>query len=72
MKVLITGAAGQLGQAMAARLRDGHDVTAWTRAEVDLTRHVEVRDAILSLAPELVINCASYRSEEHTSELQSH
>lgn len=60
MKVLITGAAGQLGQAMAARLRDGHDVTAWTRAEVDLTRHVEVRDAILSLAPELVINCASY------------
>ena len=34
MKVLIAGAAGQLGQAMMARLSGEHAVTAWTRAAV--------------------------------------
>ena len=60
MKVLITGAAGQLGQAMVARLRREHDVTAWTRQDIDMSRHQDVRDAIAELAPEAIVNCASY------------
>ena len=35
MKVLVIGAAGQLGQAMVQRLSAQHAVTAWTRADVD-------------------------------------
>ena len=46
MKVLIVGAAGQLGQAMVARLGGEHEVTAWTRQDIDLTRHQDVREAI--------------------------
>jgi dTDP-4-dehydrorhamnose reductase len=60
MRVLITGAAGQLGQAMMARLRPSHDVTGWTRADVDLARHHEVREAVTALAPQAIVNCASY------------
>lgn len=60
MRILVTGAAGQLGQAMAARLATDHDVIAWTRADVDLTRHGDVRSAIASARPEAIINCASY------------
>jgi dTDP-4-dehydrorhamnose reductase len=60
MKVLIVGAAGQLGQAMVALLRHEHDVTAWTRQDIDLSRHQEVREAIGELAPEAIVNCASY------------
>lgn len=60
MKVLITGAAGQLGQAMAARLSGAYEVTAWSRAEIDLTRHREVRDAIEVVRPAAIINCASF------------
>lgn len=60
MKVLITGAAGQLGQAMMLRLGRSHDVTGWTRADVELTRHTAARDAVLKLAPEAIVNCASY------------
>jgi dTDP-4-dehydrorhamnose reductase len=60
MKVLVVGAAGQLGQAMTARLSREHAVTAWTRTEIDLTRHLDVRDAIVALAPEAIVNCVSY------------
>ena len=62
LKVLIVGAAGQLGQAMVAHLAGEHDVIPWTRADVDLTRHAGVRDAIVSLAPQVIVNCASYNN----------
>lgn len=60
MKVLITGAAGQLGQAMVARMRVEHEVTAWARADMDLTHHRAVRAAVDTLSPALIINCASF------------
>ncbi|MBY0493439.1 MAG: NAD(P)-dependent oxidoreductase [Cyanobacteria bacterium] len=60
MRVLIVGAAGQLGQAMVARLRGEHDVTAWTRQDIELTRHQDVREAIGELAPEAIVNCSSF------------
>ena len=60
MKVLILGAAGQLGQAMTARLASEHQVTAWTRHDIDLTRHQDLREAIGELAPQAIVNCASF------------
>ena len=62
MRVLIVGAAGQLGQAMAARLGTEHAVTAWARQHLDLTRHHDVHARILELAPELIINCSGYNN----------
>jgi dTDP-4-dehydrorhamnose reductase len=70
VKVLIVGAAGQLGQAMVSRLRPAHDVTAWGRAEIDLTRHGDVREAIARLAPEAVINCSGYNNVDQAEEDQ--
>ena len=70
MKILITGAAGQLGQAMTARLSAGHEVTTWTRADVDLTRHQDVRNAIRTLGPEAIINCASYNQVDAAEDEQ--
>lgn len=62
MKVLIVGAAGQLGRVMAQRLSVDHAVTALSRRELDLTRFAEVRERIFTLAPEAVINCAGYNN----------
>jgi dTDP-4-dehydrorhamnose reductase len=70
MRLLITGAAGQLGQAMTKRLSDAHDVTPWTRTDVDLTRHHDVRNAIRTLAPEAIINCASYNNVDAAQDEQ--
>lgn len=71
MKVLVVGAAGQLGQEMVARLRSAHDVTGWTRADIDLTRHTGVREAILRLGPDVIVNCASYNNVDQAEEEQT-
>ena len=68
LKVLIVGAAGQLGQAMVAHLDGAHDVIPWTRRDVDLTRHTDVRDAIVSLAPQAIVNCASYNNVDQAEQ----
>ena len=60
MRVLVVGAAGQLGQAMVARLGSEHDVTGWARQDIDLRRHQDVREAISELSPEAIVNCAGY------------
>jgi dTDP-4-dehydrorhamnose reductase len=60
MKVLVAGAAGQLGQAMVARLRGEHDVVPCTRADADLTDHAAVIALVDRLQPQAIINCASY------------
>lgn len=70
MKVLVVGAAGQLGQAMVRQLAADHQVTAWTRATIDLTNHREVRELVLRLAPAAIINCASYNNVDHAEDQQ--
>lgn len=62
MKVVVLGAAGQLGQAMVSRLSATHAVTALAREDLDLVRFADVREKILSLEPAAVINCAGYNN----------
>ena len=60
MKVLITGAGGLLGGALAARLREQWDVVALTREELDISSAEAVREAIEKHRPGLVINAAAF------------
>lgn len=59
MKVLITGAGGQLGSALQTVLSD-REVVALTRAELDITDFDDVRSAVAAYRPNVVINCAAY------------
>ncbi len=59
MKVLITGAGGQLGSALQRVLAD-REVIALTRAELDITDFDEVRAVVVAHRPSVVINCAAY------------
>ena len=70
MRVLVVGAAGQLGQAMTTRLGAEHDVTGWARQDLDLTRHQDVREAIGELAPEAIVNCASFNQVDAAEDEQ--
>lgn len=60
MKVLVTGAGGQLGRALVARAPAGVTVTAATSGDLDIAD----REAVLTLAaretPELILNAAAY------------
>jgi dTDP-4-dehydrorhamnose reductase len=58
--VLIAGAAGQLGRALAAAAPAGHVVKACTHAELDIAQEAAVRAAFAGFAPELVINAAAF------------
>ncbi len=61
--VLILGAAGQLGHELMAHLRADLPVVAGTRhtsPAFDLAAPNSLHDAIHSVAPKLIINCAAY------------
>jgi dTDP-4-dehydrorhamnose reductase len=61
MKVLVTGAAGQLGTDVVAHCLDmGDEVVAVDRAMLDITDDGAVRDVVGSARPDAVINTAAY------------
>lgn len=59
MKILVTGANGQLGQELI-NLKSNHRIMGLTRTQLDITDAEQVRTAIKALAPDLIINAAAY------------
>ena len=60
MKVLVTGGAGQLGQALQRTAPDGVALTAIDLAELDLSDFAAVRAFVLAERPDVIINAAAY------------
>jgi dTDP-4-dehydrorhamnose reductase len=61
MKVLVAGAAGQLGRDMTlAAGNAGHDVVGFGRAEMDVADADSVRRRLDLERPDIVINCAAW------------
>jgi dTDP-4-dehydrorhamnose reductase len=61
MRLLVLGAGGMLGRDLVvAGERAGHEVTGFTRAEVDVTDSATVERAVERAAPEWVANCAAF------------
>lgn len=59
MKVLVAGAGGQLARALVPELA-AHELVALGHAELDITDLTQVRLAVQSHRPHLVINAAAY------------
>jgi dTDP-4-dehydrorhamnose reductase len=60
MKILVVGAAGHLGEAVAGHFAGCAEVTATTRAELDVCDRRAVEATIAQLRPAAVINCSAY------------
>ena len=58
--VMVTGAAGQLGEAMSAQLGARHEVVALDRAALNLANADAALDAVAAICPDVIINCAAY------------
>ena len=58
MRILVTGATGQLGAQVLAAC-DGHEVLAPRRAELDLTEPDQVEQVVAASAPETILNAAA-------------
>jgi dTDP-4-dehydrorhamnose reductase len=60
MKVLITGANGQLGGALVKSAPGQAQITATTREQLDLTDAAAIGDFVARLRPDMVLNAGAY------------
>jgi dTDP-4-dehydrorhamnose reductase len=71
-RALIVGAAGQLGGTMVAKMADRWSVHPLTRAELNITDHDAVMQAVTAASPHVIINCAAYNqvdaAEDHVAD----
>ena len=69
MRVLVTGAHGQLASTIVDRWAVRHEVVARAHAELDLTDDARVKTVVGEIRPDAVVNCAAYNdvdgAEEH-------
>lgn len=69
MKILVTGARGQLGHDVAAELnRRGHQVTGVDIEEMDITDDACVQRVIRETRPEGIIHCAAWTAVDAAEE----
>jgi dTDP-4-dehydrorhamnose reductase len=60
MKILLTGAAGQLGRELKRSLACLGEVVACDRSQLDLSKPETLRDAVRAIAPDVIVNAAAY------------
>lgn len=61
MRILVTGGAGQLGRELSDLcVTKGDRITTFDRSAVDITDRSAVWQAITTLRPQVVVNCAAY------------
>jgi dTDP-4-dehydrorhamnose reductase len=60
VRILVVGAAGHLGSAVVRYLAASADVTATTRADLDVRDHRAVEATVKRVGPDVVINCSAY------------
>ena len=60
LKILLTGASGQVGYELARSLQGVGEVVALDRAQLDLSDLDQVRDVIRRVRPGLIVNPAAY------------
>ena len=60
MKVLLTGASGQLGQALQRYVPADVELRAVDRAQLDISNAAQVTKLVADVQPQLIINAAAY------------
>lgn len=60
MRILLTGAAGQLGRELKRSLACLGEVIARDRQQLDLAQAAALRDAVRAAAPTVIVNAAAY------------
>jgi dTDP-4-dehydrorhamnose reductase len=68
MRVLVTGAAGQLGGAIVQRFTPSSAVTALTRQDLDITVEADVMRAARDVSPQVIVNCSAYNAVDQAED----
>ncbi len=70
LRVLITGAQGQLGQALMAQQPGNIEFISCSKAELDITDISQIERIFLIKKPHVIINCAAYTAVDKAEENQ--
>lgn len=68
LKVLITGALGQVGRALTNLPDQEHEFIGLSRAELDLTSSESIERAMIAHAPDVVVNTAAYTAVDRAED----
>ncbi|MCU1384180.1 MAG: dTDP-4-dehydrorhamnose reductase [Acidobacteria bacterium] len=72
MRIAVTGAKGQLGAAILHECSGAHQITAFSRAELDISDEAAVAAAMARVEPEAIVNAAAFTNvdaaEDHPIE----
>ena len=68
-KLFITGAQGQLGQALQAQFVDC-EVIAWDIQDLDICQLEQVRKSLAHIRPDIVINAAAFTQVDQAETYQ--
>jgi len=60
MKILLIGSYGQAGRELERQLSSVGNVAAFPRSALDITNHRAVRDAVLAIHPNIIVNAAAF------------
>jgi dTDP-4-dehydrorhamnose reductase len=60
MKILLLGSNGQLGRELERQLSSIGSVAAFPRSALDITNHRAVRDVVLAIHPNIIVNAAAF------------
>lgn len=69
MRILITGAQGQLGRCLIDRMQNySFDTSALSREQLDITKKDDVEESIKANQPDVVVNAAAYTAVDKAEE----
>jgi dTDP-4-dehydrorhamnose reductase len=68
MKILVTGAEGQLGRSIIALFATDWQVLAVNRRELDIVDAGAVRAKVAALRPDAIVNCAAYNEVDRAED----
>jgi dTDP-4-dehydrorhamnose reductase len=68
MRVLITGAEGQIGRALVAAGPEGVEILATDRSDLDITSRTEVVRGVHEFRPDLILNAAGYTAVDRAEQ----
>ncbi len=72
MKILVTGAKGQLGsEVVTAAVRRGHNAIGVDIDELDITVREDVMRALVEIAPDCVVHCAGWTAVDAAEDNES-
>lgn len=60
MRIMITGAQGQLGQEILKEFCSDHEVYGFNSSELDVTNIESIQNNMNRLKPDIIMNCAAY------------